>query len=417
MFPRKVFKELKKEAKNRKICMLIGARQVGKTTILKELFSELSGTNKCLFLDLDVISNYEKVSSFEILVNTLKANDYDEKQEECFYLFLDEFQKYPSLPKIMKNVYDNLENVKIYASGSSSLTIKDQIQESLAGRKKIIELFPLDFEEFLWFKNEMLSKNLKNLVKLKGESLDKAIKEFDIFLREFLIFGGYPETALKKSKEEKKEVLESIFDLYVKKDLVEYLKIEKILEVKKLIEFLSVNNGQKIKYEDISDLTSMNFKEIKRYIEILNETYLISILRPFYTNKNKELVKIPKIYFLDNGVRNFFINNFNNLSLRDDAGFLFEGFIISEFIKRGIKNLKFWQDKNSNEIDIIAENEIPIEVKFKQKIKSEDLRGIDNFTKEYPKTKKSYLINLSIQKKSGKTDFLLPYSLTKIFNT
>ena len=417
MLPRKIFQKLKESAKNKKIVLLIGARQVGKTTLLKELTSELSRTNKCLFLDLDVLSNYEKVSSFEVLVNTLKVNGYNEKQKEFFYLFLDEFQKYPSFSKIMKNVYDNLENVKIYASGSSSLTIKDEVQESLAGRKQIIEIFPLDFEEFIWFKrNDKLSENLKNIEKLKGDNLNSSVEDFNPILNEFLIFGGYPEVALKKSKEEKIEVLISIFDLYIKKDLREYLKIEKIFEIKKLIEFLAVNNGQKIKYEVITKLTSLKFNEIKQYLEILEETHLIKILRPYYTNKNKEIVKIPKIYFIDNGVRNFFINNFNGLHLRDDGGFLFEGFVISELLKHGEKNLKFWQDKNDSEIDIIIEKEkiIPIEVKFKQKLKSEDFRGTEIFLNEYPKIKKSYLINLNIQKDSKKTFLLLPYSLNKI---
>ena len=102
--------------------------------------------------------------------------------------------------------------------------------------------------------------------------------------------------------------------------------------------------------------------------------------------------------------------------MREDGGFLFEGFVISELLKNGEKNLKFWQDKNDNEIDIIIEKEkiIPIEVKFKQKLKSEDFKGIEIFLKEYPKTKESYIINLGIQKLSKKTFFLLPYSLIKI---
>jgi len=417
MLPRKIFRELKENAKNKKIALLIGARQVGKTTLLKELFSEFSKTNKCLFLDLDILSNYEKISTFEGLVNTLKINGYEEKQKGFFYLFLDEFQKYPFLSKIMKNVYDTFENIKIYASGSSSLVIKDEVQESLAGRKHIIEIFPLDFEEFLWFKQDKkLLDNFKNLEKLEGDNVSSSVSEYSSFLKEFLIFGGYPEVALKKSKEEKIEVLTSIFDLYVKKDLVEYLRIEKALETKRLIEFLAVNNGKKIKYDDITRLTSLSFNEIKRYLEILEETYLIKTLRPYYTNKNKEIVKIPKIYFIDNGVRNFFINNFNGLHLRDDSGFLFEGFVISELLKKGEKNLRFWQDKNDNEIDIIIGKEkiIPIEVKFRQKLKSEDFKGIDVFLKEYPEIKKIYLVNPNIQKKSKETFLLLPYSLNLI---
>ncbi len=420
MFPRKIFEKLKEQAKDKKISLLLGARQVGKTTILKELYSNLSKTSKCLFLDLDIISNYEKVSTFENLINTLKLNGYQEPQKDFFYLFLDEFQRYTSLVKIMKNVYDNLENIKIYASGSSSITIKNQIQESLAGRKKINEIFPLDFEEFLWFKQDKkLINSLPNIKRLKGENLHSSLKDFHESLKEFLVFGGYPEVALKNSKEDKIEALSSIFDLYVKKDLIEYLKIDKILEIKKLIEFLAVNHGQKIKYDEISKLTSFNFNEIKKYIELLKETYIVIVSRPFYTNKNKELVKIPKVYFIDNGVRNFFINNFNELSLRSEAGFIFEGFIISELLKKGVGNIKFWQDKNRNEVDLILEENstlIPIEVKFKQNLKSDDFRGIKSFFGDYPKVKKGYIINLGIQKKLKKINLILPYSISKIFN-
>ena len=418
MLPRKIFKELEKQMKDRKISFLIGPRQVGKTTLLKALFEEAAKTNNCIFIDLDIITNYEKVSTFENLVNTLKLNGYKENQKTFTYLFLDEFQRYPKLALIMKNVYDNLTNVKIYASGSSSILIKDQVQESLAGRKKINEIYPLDFEEVLWFKgNKKLIEAFINSRKLNGDELNKVLKELNELLKEFLIFGGYPEVVLKEKKEEKIGVLESIFDLYVKKDLVDYMKIEKILNMKKLIEVLAVNNAQKIKYEEISHATSLSFLEIKEYIEILKETYLIQILKPFYTNKNKELVKIPKVYFMDNGVRNYFIKNFNELSLRNDAGFLFESFIIMEFLKKKVKELKFWQGKNGEEVDIIIDNisyQIPIEVKFKSNLKNEDFSGINTYLKEYPKTKKTYLVNLSAQKTIKKIHLLLPYCINKV---
>ncbi|MBS3121325.1 ATP-binding protein [Candidatus Woesearchaeota archaeon] len=418
MLPRKIFKELEKQMKDRKISFLIGPRQVGKTTLLKALFEEAAKTNNCIFIDLDIITNYEKVSTFENLVNTLKLNGYKENQKTFTYLFLDEFQRYPKLALIMKNVYDNLTNVKIYASGSSSILIKDQVQESLAGRKKINEIYPLDFEEVLWFKgNKKLIEAFINSRKLNGDELNKVLKELNELLKEFLIFGGYPEVVLKEKKEEKIGVLESIFDLYVKKDLVDYMKIEKILNMKKLIEVLAVNNAQKIKYEEISHATSLSFLEIKEYIEILKETYLIQILKPFYTNKNKELVKIPKVYFMDNGVRNYFIKNFNELSLRNDAGFLFESFIIMELLKKKVKELKFWQGKNGEEVDIIIDNisyQIPIEVKFKSNLKNEDFSGINTYLKEYPKTKKTYLVNLSAQKTIKKIHLLLPYCINKV---
>ena len=235
---------------------------------------------------MDILSNYEKVNTFESILNTIRLQGYNEKQKEFFYIFLDEFQKHPSLTTIMKNTYDNLKNIKIYASGSSSLAIKNQIQESLAGRKKITEILPLDFEEFLMFKeNTEQIFHLKNLHALAGEKLVPVLKGIQTLWEEFLIFGGYPEVVLQKNTDEKKAILESIFDLYVKKDLLDYLKMGKVLNIKKLIEFLAVNHGQKVKYEEASSATSLSFLEIKAHLELLQETYIIEIIRPFYTNK------------------------------------------------------------------------------------------------------------------------------------
>lgn len=225
----------------------------------------------------------------------------------------------------MKNVYDTLPNVKMYASGSSSLHIKTQIQESLAGRKKINLVYPLDFEEFLWFKEEQDAVvQFKNADKVRGDNFYAAMSKLHVLLSEFLLFGGYPEVVLKTKAEEKIAVLESIFDLYVRKDLVKYLKVKDIIWVKKLIEYIAVNNGQKIKYEEIGKISGLEFLEVQKYLEILKETYLISIIRPFFTNKNKELVKIPKIYFIDMGVRNYFVKNFNALALRQRKKIIFQ---------------------------------------------------------------------------------------------
>ncbi|MFH1917070.1 MAG: ATP-binding protein, partial [Nanoarchaeota archaeon] len=364
MKPRKTYRELYEQKNSRKISTLIGPRQVGKTTLLKALHEELKEQELCLFLDLDIYSNYERVSTFEGLQNTLRLAGYDGKKR-C-YLFLDEFQRYPGLTIILKNAYDNLPNLKIYASGSSSLKIKSEVQESLAGRKVITIVNPLDFEEFLWFKEDTEAlAMLKNSPKLKGDDLFKITGRLYHYLEEFLVFGGYPEVVLSKDKE---EVLGSIFDLFVKKDLREYLKVEKLASMKRLIEILAVNNGKKLKFDTLSQSCSLFFKEVKDYIEVLKESHIVEEVRPFYTNKNSELVKIPKFYFLDNGVRNYFVNNFNILDKREDAPFLFEGFIISELVKKGV-GVRFWQDKNKHEVDVIIEQgkmRIPVEIKFKK---------------------------------------------------
>jgi len=407
---RKLYPELIKEKEDKQVSIIIGARQVGKTTILKELHKELSKTNKTLFLDLDIVSNAEKVSSFETLLNTIRLHGYDDNQAEFFYLFLDEFQRYTDLSTLMKNVYDNKNNIKIYATGSSSLQIKNTIQESLAGRKRLHNIHPLDFEEFLWFKeDEEAITQLNNVARLTGENIKTPLLRR--YLEEFLIYGGYPAVTLAKKPEDKKEVLNSIFDLYAKKELVEYLSIKNILGIKKLIEFLAINNGQKIRFEEAANRCNITAYEVRQYTEVLKETFIITELRPFFTNKNKELVKIPKIYFVDNGVRNYFINNFNKPDLRGDSGFLFEGYIVSELLKQGKKTMKYWQNKKKQEVDVIIDEvseQTAIEIKYKTKLKNEDSKNLHIFKEEYKKAKLK-LISLETQKKEKEKEMKLPY--------
>ncbi|OIO21118.1 hypothetical protein AUJ17_03690 [Candidatus Micrarchaeota archaeon CG1_02_47_40] len=404
---RKLLAKLFAEKDRQKIAIILGPRQVGKTTLLKELHKKLGG----LFLDLDVLENFEKVGSFERLINTLKLNGYEEKQKGTFYLFLDEFQHYDVMTKIMKNVFDNCKNVKIYASGSSSLKIKEQVQESLAGRKSIYYLYPLDFEEFLWFKEEEEAlKQYKNAGKLEGEDLNLGVLEG--LLCEYLVWGGYPEVVLGRGADEKQDVLKSIFDLYVKKELVNYLKLEDVVGAKRLVEFLAVNNGKKIKYEEAASACALKQYAVRAYMGVLGETFLIKTIRPFFTNKNKELVKMPKAYFLDNGVRNFFINNFNEVDIREDAGRLFESFVMQELIKGGVEELKFWEDKQKREVDFVIDlvsRQTAIEVKFKERLKAEDFLGLNAFLDEYD-TDEAYLVNLGAQKK-GKIELRLPFGI------
>lgn len=413
---RKVFKKLLAEAGNDKVSVVLGPRQTGKTTALKFIHEILTGRDKAggIFLDLDIYSNFEKVSTYENALAAFRLSGYDPQGLKKFYVFLDEFQRYQDLSVIIKNIYDHHKNIKLYVTGSSSLAIKHKIQESLAGRKIITHLYPLNFEEFLRFKErEELVQQVKNVPSLEGGNLFAATKELYRELEEFIIFGGYPESALSDKKPAKIEVLKSIFDLYVKKELVEYLKLDKIMEAKKLIQYLAVNNAQKIKYQNIAQIAGLSQKTVKSYIELLKETFLIAEVKPFFTNKNKELVKIPKIYFIDSGVANFFINNFNGFELRKDSPFLFENYVLSELIKAGIDpdTIKFWQDKNQTEVDFLLEagkRLTAVEVKFKQSLTGGDLSAFKIFGRDYPYAR-GFLVNLSCQKAFKKVKALLPY--------
>jgi len=391
---RLIFDSILNQKNSKKISIILGPRQAGKTTILEELYKKLGG----VFLDIDIFSNYEKISAYEKFINFIQLKGYKKDQKSFFYVFLDEFQRYADLTIIMKNIYDHHSNIKIYASGSSSLLIKNAIQESLAGRKQITHLYPLSFKEFLIFRerNDLLEE-IENLKKIKTGNYSKLTPEVFKYLNEFMVFGGYPEVALSKTREEKIEALRNIFDLYIKKDLVNFLKPAIIDSAHTLIKQLAINNGMIANYSNYGMRVGIDAKTVKNYIRILRETFLIIKLVPYFTNKNKEIAKIPKIYFLDNGVRNYFFNNFNDPEMRNDAGILFEGFYISEIIKSGedADNIKYYRTKIGSEVDVILDRVseiIPIEIKYKRKLKESDARGLKKFMKEY-KIPTGYLVN------------------------
>ncbi|MEN8129647.1 MAG: ATP-binding protein [Pseudomonadota bacterium] len=334
-----------------------------------------------------------------------------------FFILLDEFQRYADMSMVLKNIVDHHPNIKIYVSGSSSLAISTRIQESLAGRKRIVPIYPLTFREFLHFKyRDDLIDQMDRLGALQSDRCPQLVPELYDKLRDFLLFGGYPEVALAGSVEEKRQILTSIFDLYVRKELVDYLQIQKIRHVKTMIQSLAVNHGQAVKYNQLGQIAGLDDKTLKNYLEILKETYLILVQPPWFRNKNLEIVKMPKIYFLDNGVRNYFINNFNPPEQRDDTPFLFEGFVLTELLKNGepASSLKYWRTKNREEVDVILDHGpqvIPIEVKYKQRLSSSDFRGLRAFKKKYPHAGRPYLINLASNISQREVSLLLPFSL------
>ncbi len=406
---RKLYKKLLSEKNSKKITIIIGPRQVGKTTLLKQLHKEIGG----LYVDFDILENVEKFNTYTNFLSSIELEGYDEKKykeegkynkgNKQFYLFIDEFQKYTDLTKVLKNIYDNHENIKIYASGSSSITIKNNIQESLAGRKNIHYLYPLDFEEFLIFKKVKTDK-LKKLQIFKGSL---PVAEYKKEIEEYMLYGGYPEVVLSKNK---KEILASIFDTFIKKDLVDYLNIKEILGVKKLIQYIAINNGQKLNITDIAQQLNLTREQIENYLEVLEETYILKKITPFFTNKNKEIIKAYKEYFIDPGARNYFCNNFNEMNIRNDVGFLFETLILGEIIKNSKYEIKYWQDKQKHEVDFIIDKiheQIGLEVKYKEKLKTEDYRGLKHIK---DKVKKTILVNLKKQDEKH----LLPVSIKTI---
>ena len=268
------------------------------------------------------------------------------------------------------------------------MKIKNKIQESLAWRKKIFYVYPLDLEEFISWKLMLKNKtnnliSFKKFLEIKGD-LKIIAKEYFDYLYEFMIFGWYPKTVLKADKQ---KVLGDIFDLYLKKDILDFLNIKNIDWFKKIITYLAINNWQQINYTDLSAFSSVDINTLKSYLEILEQTFIIKQVKPFYTNKTKEIVKMPKIYFLDNWVRNYFVKNFiQEVDLRVDKWELFEWVVLQEMIKNWITEIKYWRTKTKVEVDFIVDKILKldaIEVKFKDTIKKADFYGLETFKKLY----------------------------------
>jgi predicted AAA+ superfamily ATPase len=174
---------------------------------------------------------------------------------------------------------------------------------------------------------------------------------------------------------------------------------------------LAVNNGQSVNYAKYAAAAELNMETVKKYLSILEETFITVSLRPYFTNKNKEITKMPKTYFLDNGVRNYFAGGFSDIQSRSDAGFLFEGFVVSELVKKGIdaSSIKYYRSKAGEEIDIVLERAnrplLPIEIKWKKSIGVRDISSVKRFVEKHslPGGK---IVNLGQLKKLGKLEMV-----------
>ncbi len=402
-YSRKIFPKLINELNNKEIVILTGSRQVGKTVLLRMLEEEVKKRNeRTIFLDLDLAENLESFSTLANFLNFLKISGIDIQGRAV--VLIDEFQHSSTATAVLKNLSDHYSNLKIFASGSSSMEINKSLKETLTGRKIVYKIHPLNFEEFLQFKGE---EKYLNYIKNWTPEINLGEAETDNFLKlleEFLIFGGYPRVVLQNTYEEKISRLKEVYESYIKKDIKGIIKTDNILSYNKLIEILAVNNGKLLNINKIAVQTGFSRGEIEKYLFLLNETFVTHGINPFFTNKLKEITKMPKIYFEDTGLRNLAINNFNNLAKREDNGILLENFTVNEISKLNliIWDLKFWRTKMQSEVDFIFQKNnvvYPIEVKF-QKFKAEKdsiPSGIKSFINEYH-SRKAIVVNVNLVK-------------------
>lgn len=350
-------------SKYKQILILLGSRQVGKTTIVKKLFPQAT----YLLVDNEPIRKILESYDLESYKNLISS---DSKT-----LIIDEIHLLSNPGRAAKIIYDQLSDIDLVITGSSSFHIKNKTSESLAGRKIDYKIYPLTFSEYLVQKN--IEKNLnfnilENAIKKEGLKDKDYLFDMETILDSVLIYGQYPQNI--NNPNDKKYLLNFV-DSLIFKDILELKLIEDKKLATNLLKVLAAQIGNLINYSELSSRLGADIRTIRRYIEIFEQSFILFRLYPYSKNKRNEISKAAKIFFYDNGIRNALLENFSDLSLREDKGALFENFIISEIVKQlsycdKDYRLYYWRNKQGSEVDLVLEDKkelIGVEIKYKKR--------------------------------------------------
>jgi len=389
LFNREIFNRIKKVIERDEFIILVGARQTGKTSLLlliKE-FYEKKGVEASYFN----LENPEYLKSF----NDQPFNIFDllPKRLTKQIVLIDEIQYLANPSNFLKLLYDERrEKIKIIATGSSSFYIDRKFKDSLAGRKFIFNVYPLNFGEFLRFNGEAEMAEEKSAKRLTAYYQGKLLKLWE----QYVIYGGYPKVALVKEEELKRILIEDIGSSYIKKDALE-AGIKNTEKYYALIKILAGQTGQLMNSQELANTLNLAHKTVEEYLYIMARSYQLAFIRPFYKNLRKELTKMPKAYFYDLGLRNFFLNDYRALDKRLDKGAYLENLVFTEFLKRGddLDSIKYWRTQDKKEVDFIVGREA-YEIKYNAKRKISDYKM---FIKQYPEIKFSMISREDIIKK------------------
>ncbi len=399
VIPRAIYPKLKEKLDSGKVLIITGARQAGKTTLLEQLENDLKNRGKPVaYFNLDFSDDLPYFKSQTLLLNQIEI-----LIGRTGYVFIDEIQRLPDAGRFLKGLYDKVRrekkyNYKFVVTGSGSLELKEYIGESLAGRKRLFRLETLTFSEFVNYKTEFKYGLNKISAYLDQESYDVKL----MYLLEYLSFGGYPEVVTSRTIEQKREAVEEIVDSYIEKDIVDLMNVRKDADLVQLISFLAAGFGSLIHYEKLGSKVGISFSTLKKYLSYLEKTYSISQIRPYFGNKNKELVKNPVFYFNDFGFRNYSIDQFNLYTKKalPALGMHFQNYVYLTL--RRIVNpnyrLKFWRTKRGVEVDFVLERAgglIGVESKCRELDKPKLQRSADLFIKRY-QPRLFFVVNLNL---------------------
>ena len=327
MYPRYLEKIIEKRVGSGKAIVLIGPRQVGKTTLTETVLNN----KKYLLLDGD-----------DPKTRTLLTEPSTEQIRSILgkykYVFIDEAQRIKGIGLTMKIITDRFKAIQLFTSGSSSFDLSNQINEPLTGRKWQYQLYPISWEEYEEHHGYLYAEQQ---------------------LENRLLYGFYPDV-LNNSGEEI-EVLKNLVNSYLYKDILSFANIQKPEILEKLVQALALQVGSEVNYSELAQTVNADKNTVSKYIDILQKGYIIYKLGSFSHNLRNEIKMNKKIYFYDNGIRNMVIGNFNPLELRTDKGALWENFLISERIKQieykqSLARIYFWRTKQQQEVDFVEDN-------------------------------------------------------------
>lgn len=396
-FHRELMDKLKRWMDRKEVLAIKGPRRSGKTTLLKLLkkwLIEEKGVDESHIM-FKIMEDPEFKDQFEKdPIETIESYLID---DEKHYFFLDEFQYAEEGGKKLKLLYDTRENVKFIITGSSSLELTGKTSKHMVGRMFSSHLYPFSFWEFLNAKDKRLARiytkrndEIKSFLK-EGSSLD--VNKEDVFISEFqkpfeeyLRFGSYPEVIKSEGEDMKRTVLKNLFNTYIARDIIALLKIQESSKMRDIVKILSSQLGGILNYNNLSDSCGLYYKKTREFLRILEETYVIDLVKPYHKNLKTELRKNPKAYFVDLGLRNYALGNFLPLESRTDKGEMVENFVINQFRREDVKEVRYWRTHGKAEVDFIYHNGtevIPVEVKYQSFDEPKISRGYRSYISTY----------------------------------
>lgn len=412
MIKRKILKNIESWLETEKILILKWARQVWKTTLMKEIEKKLKEKNKqTIFLSADNIDNINIFKNPENLIFYIKQKiDF----KKYTYLFIDEFQTINNAWIFLKNIFDKYKkNMQIIVSGSSSLEITKN-SEFLTWRAINFYIDRISFFDFFVYKEDL--KNIEKINLANFEKLELFYSTFKNSLErnflDYITYGSYPEIVNQKNTEKKEILISELVQTYIQKDIIHFLKIENINAFNNLIKLLSSNIWNLINISEIADTLNISMQTVNKYLDILEWTFVFSRVKPFFKNTRKELSKMPKIFIEDLSIKNYSLWEFVSIQQKIDIWAEVENFIYTELKKTINKDkIHFYRTISKSEIDFVIEKKYNIfdliEVKYKNKVSSH--KAFNNFSEKYNISKKIMITKNKLEKKAD--IYFIPASL------